>query len=206
MTQGHSHTRQTSADLVPDACVSLFLPPSCTDANITADVIHGAIYRSRPDVCAIVHHHTCATTSVAVLKEGLRYLTQDTAAFYGKVAYHDWEGISDGYDECARIQEALGKDSHTLIMRNHGCITTGKTVAEAWVRYFYLERICRVQIATLGQPLNEPDAAVLKHAASQFSPKNGKESPYLHGNMEWAALRRLASRIVSARKISERPY
>lgn len=172
------------------------------NANITADVIHGAIYAARPDIGAIVHHHTCATTSVSVLKSGLKYLTQDAAAFYGKVAYHDWEGVSDDYDECKLIQQALGPTAHTLIMRNHGCITTGRTVAEAWVRYFYLERVCRIQIATLGQPLNEPDESVMKHAAEQL----GAKSPFNHGNMEWPSLRRLAARLTKARKISERPF
>lgn len=172
------------------------------NANITADVIHSAIYRGRPDVGAIVHHHTCATTSVACLADGLAFPTQDAAAFYGKVAYHDWEGVSDDYDECARIQAALGPTAHTLIMRNHGAITTGRTVAEAWVRYFYLERICRLQLATLGQRLTRPSESVLQHAAAQFD----GDSPFAHGRMEWPALRRLAARLIAERRVSPAPY
>lgn len=80
---------------------------SPSNANITADVIHSAIYKARPDVGAIVHHHTTAVVAVASLEEGLQYYTQDSAAFYGRVAYHEWEGLSDNYDECERIAGKL---------------------------------------------------------------------------------------------------
>ena len=69
-------------------------------------VIHAAIYEARPDVRAIVHHHTPSVVAVACSKEGLQILTQDAAAFYQRVAYHEWEGLSDDYDEKKRI--ALG--------------------------------------------------------------------------------------------------
>ena len=92
------------------------------NANVTADVIHSAIYKARPDVGAIVHHHSTAVVAVSCMRSGFRYLTQDAAAFYGKVAHYDWEGVSDDYDECARIAAALGPTAHTLIMRNHGAV------------------------------------------------------------------------------------
>ena len=162
------------------------------NANITADVIHSAIYRGRPDVGAIVHHHSTAVVAVSCMRSGFRYLTQDAAAFYGKVAHYDWGGVSDDYDECARIAAALGPTAHTLIMRNHGACTVGRTVGEAWVRYFYLERCCRYQMAVLNAPsLVEPDAAVLAHAAAGWA----QDSTSCHGHMEWAALRRQAERL-----------
>ena len=87
-------------------------------------------------------------------------------------------------------------------------------MAEAWVRFFYLERCCRIQMATLGQPLSEPPEAVLRHARDQYEPRTdpgggSKElspSPFAHGKLEWPALRRLAARLVKAGKISERPF
>ena len=130
-------------------------------ANKTADVIHGAIYAARPDVHAIVHHHSPAVTAVSALADGLQFLSQDSAAFYGKVSYHDWEGTSLDYDERSRIAKALGADAHTLIMRNHGACTVGRSVGEAWTRYYILDRICAQQLAVAGQRVVQPDAEVL---------------------------------------------
>lgn len=93
---------------------------------------------------AIVHHHTPAVVAVSCLDEGLQLLTQDGSAFFEYTMYHEWEGVSDDYNEKARIAAALGPTAHTLIMRHHGAVTTGTTVAEAWVRYYYLDRICQV--------------------------------------------------------------
>ena len=124
-----------------------------------------------------------------MLPEGLRFLTQDSAAFVGKTSYYEWEGLSDDYGEKARIASALG-DGHTLIMRNHGACTVGRTVAEAWVRYFYLDVVCQQQMAMAGSVAREPDPAALEHAARQQSGE-----AFRHGNMEWAALLRQADRL-----------
>ena len=173
-------------------------PPSLVrsspgNLNVTADVIHAAIYGARPDVKAIVHHHTPAVAAVSCFKSGLQYLTQDASAFVDRVAYHDWEGVSDDYDEKDRIAAALGPSCHTLLMRHHGAVTVGSTVAEAWVRYYYLDRLCSVQCAAGGAACRQPRAAVLEHAATQLGPGG----PFCHGRYEWAALLRLAARLQS---------
>lgn len=169
---------------------------SSANANITADVIHSAIYRHRPDVGAIVHHHSTAVAAVSVFREGLKLLIQDAAAFHDKVSYHDWEGVSDDYDECERIAASLGRTSHTLIMRNHGALTVGRTIAEAWVRYFYLDRVCKVQVAVGSRETIEPPLKVLEHAAKQYDPdRNNGAVSFAHGKAEWPALRRLAARL-----------
>jgi ribulose-5-phosphate 4-epimerase/fuculose-1-phosphate aldolase len=160
-------------------------------ANKTADVIHGAIYAARPDVHAIVHHHSPAVTAVSALADGLQFLSQDSAAFYGKVSYHDWEGTSLDYDERSRIAKALGADAHTLIMRNHGACTVGRNVGEAWTRYYILDRICAQQLAVAGQRVVQPDAEVLSHAAAQVA----DDTPFAAGKMEWPALLRMADRL-----------
>jgi ribulose-5-phosphate 4-epimerase/fuculose-1-phosphate aldolase len=180
----------TPGDLMFDEVdESSLVESSPANINVTSDVLHAAIYKARPDVRAIVHHHTTEVVAVACMQSGLRYLTQDGAGFFGKVAYHNWEGISDDYDECARVAAALGPTAHTLLMRNHGAITVGTSVAEAWIRYYYLDRCCRVQVAAGSAALHEPDAAVLAHAAKQY------DGAFAHGKMEWAALLRLAARL-----------
>lgn len=164
--------------------------------NVTSDVIHGAIYRARPDVHAIVHTHTTPITTVSCLQNGLEYFTQDSAAFYGRVAYYEWEGMSDDYEEQVRIGAAVtppvGQDDsgvpHTLIMRNHGAVTTGATLGEAFVRMYYLDRICRTQIELLktGAAINRPPAGVLESTAKQY------QDAFAHGKYEWDALKRFA--------------
>mmetsp|Transcript_17846 Transcript_17846/g.26715 ORF Transcript_17846/g.26715 Transcript_17846/m.26715 type:complete len:237 (+) Transcript_17846:1-711(+) len=158
--------------------------------NVTANVIHGAIYKNRPDIGAIVHIHTHAVCTVSTLPQGLQFLTQDAAQFYNNVAYHPWEGISDDFDEQKRLSENLGDSALTLIMRNHGACTMGATVGEAWVRAYYLERVCAVQVASLANPIKveEPEKSVLENAAKQYE---GEYRPGLH---EWSALVRMLER------------
>ena len=164
---------------------------SDSNANVTGDVIHRAIYEARPDINAIVHHHSIPVVAVGLLPEGLRCLTQDASSFFGKVSYYEWEGLSDDYEEKKRIADALGSGSHTLIMRNHGACTMGRTVAEAWVRYFYLDIVCKQQLAVHGLPkVVEPSDETFKHGAAQMS-----EPPFVHGHSEWEALFRLAQRL-----------
>jgi len=115
-------------------------------ANVTGDVIHGAIYKRRADVGAIVHTHTEAAVFVSCLPEGFRIFTQDGLYFHNKVAYHDFEGVATDHDEQERIARDIGDEAHTIFMRNHGVVCTGKTVAEAWARAFYVEKECKVQM------------------------------------------------------------
>ena len=103
----------------------------------------------RPDIQAIVHTHTTAITAVSALASGLRFYTQDSCEFYGKVGYHDYEGLSTDPAECGRLAEALGPNNHTLFLRNHGAVTTGASIGEAWVRMYYLDRICKVQLEVM---------------------------------------------------------
>jgi ribulose-5-phosphate 4-epimerase/fuculose-1-phosphate aldolase len=185
VTPGHLHFDEVRP--------SNLVRSSAQNTNVTSDVIHSTVYKARPDVGAIVHHHTTAVVAVSAMAEGLQFLTQDSAAFYGRVAYHDWEGVSDDYDESARIAAKVAGGAHTVIMRNHGGLTFGETVGEAWVRHYYLDRVCRVQVAVGGNKLVEPDAAVLEHAASQYDPAG--DGSFRHGKYEWDALRRQAERL-----------
>ena len=118
--------------------------------NITADVIHGAIYRARPDVHAIVHVHSESGMYVSSLEgeSPLKYYTQDGGAFFGKVAWHDFEGVATDHDEQKRIHDDMttktpqGHLPEVLMMRQHGSTCCGKSVGEAFVKNFYLDRVC----------------------------------------------------------------
>mmetsp|Transcript_24056 Transcript_24056/g.57321 ORF Transcript_24056/g.57321 Transcript_24056/m.57321 type:complete len:1177 (-) Transcript_24056:238-3768(-) len=163
--------------------------------NLTADIIHSAVYKARPDIKAIVHLHTPAAVAVSCLDQGFMCLAQESAFFHGKVANYAWQGISDDVGEGPALeasvtQEGLG-DCNTLLMRNHGFCTFGRTVAEAWVLAYYFDKSCATQLKVLssGAKPRLPDPAVLAHAAKQsFLPE------FTPGVQEWAALERLAAR------------
>ena len=103
--------------------------------NVTAEVIHAAVYKSRPDVKAVVHLHTPATVAVSCLADGFQCLAQESAYFHKRVAYHDWEGISDDVREGPRLEKAVRSPTdatsapNVLVMRNHGFCTFGLSSA-----------------------------------------------------------------------------
>ncbi len=171
-----------------------------SSGNVTANVIHEAIYAGRPDVQAVVHLHTPAAVSVSCLATGLELYDQDGALFGqpGAVAYHDWEGVSDDRDEQQRIASDFGPPpAHTLIMRNHGACTTGSSVGQAWVRAWYLERVCRLQVSLLpakaaGTVLT-PDPEMLRQAAAKLV------SSFPAGKYEWKGLMEFYERRGGAR-------
>ena len=180
-----------------------FLLGSSTElANVTANVIHGAVLSGRQDVNAVVHCHSDAVVFISNLTnstEPLQYFTQDGGAFVDKVAYHDFEGVANDHSEQARIVADLGSDAHTLIMRNHGGLTTGKTIGQAFVRMFYLERVCQAQMDLMkaGQYIgpNAPNNLVkpLGKSILEKMAKTYEDPEFSHG-VEWAGLKEFAEK------------
>ena len=156
-----------------------------SDMNFTGFVIHSAIYNNRQDVNCVMHSHSRAGLAVSVLAEGFVPVVQDAFQFYNKVAYHEYEGLSLDLDERERLAASLG-DKPVMIMRNHGLLTTGSTVAQAYVRMFYLEIACQAQIDaySTGRELHLPSAKVCENTARQYE-KSANSGVY-----EWPALLR----------------
>lgn len=151
------------------------------------NIIHSGIYAARPDVRCVIHTHTLAIMTVSVLKQGFMFLTQDSAPFYKRIGYHDWEGLSCSDVEKDRIAASLGPDGIALIMRNHGATVVGRSIQEAFVRLYYLDRCCRVQVEAMkcGGEIIPCCEELLEHAGDQI------ERYFPHGKYEWAALTRL---------------
>ena len=163
-----------------------------SSGNVTADIIHEAVYDVRPDVKAIVHLHTPATVAISCLEMGFVPLAQEAAPFVGRVASYPWEGVSNDREEQAHISEACrDQNINTLVMENHGFCTFGKTLGEAWVLAYYFDKSCRTQLNVLqtGQKIRYPDPKVLAHAGEQsYLPD------FFPGLNEWDALRKMLSR------------
>jgi ribulose-5-phosphate 4-epimerase/fuculose-1-phosphate aldolase len=139
--------------------------------NPAGFVIHGAVHRARPEVNCVIHTHTPYGAAVAALDSGLLPISQFAMRFYGRVAYHDYEGLAVSEDERDRLAEDLG-DNSVMILRNHGLLTTGRTVGEAFVSMDYVERACRIQVEaqSTGGKVVVPPREVCERAAEQFGP------------------------------------
>jgi ribulose-5-phosphate 4-epimerase/fuculose-1-phosphate aldolase len=163
-----------------------------SSGNVTADIIHDAVYKVRNDVKAIVHLHTPATVAISCLEMGFVPLAQEAAPFVGRVVRHPWHGVSNDWEEQALLGEAV-KDPkcNTLIMENHGFCCFGKTLGEAWVLAYYFDKACQTQLNCLqtGAKINFPNETVLAHAGEQ-----SQIPEFLPGNMEWKALRKMLTR------------
>jgi len=115
--------------------------------NPAGFVIHAAIHTSRADAHAVIHTHTTAGTAVATKVHGLRHDSFYAAQLYGRVAYHDYEGLSLRLGEQERIVASLGSKP-LMIMRNHGLLAVGGTIAEAFWQLWRLQRACEAQVLT----------------------------------------------------------
>jgi ribulose-5-phosphate 4-epimerase/fuculose-1-phosphate aldolase len=153
--------------------------------NPAGFAIHGAIHRARPDAGAIVHTHTRAGCVVGALEGGLLPLNQISLIFFDRVAYTDYVYVEEIH-ECKRMVEDLG-EKPALVMRNHGLLTVGRSIAEAFVLMHYLDRACEIHVQSLatGQPLRVPPRAVCEDAARRYWTWY-KGDPF--GQLDWDAL------------------
>lgn len=165
------------------------------EINPAGYVIHSAIHRVRPDVKCVMHTHTVAGMAVAALQCGLLPIGMYSLGYYERVAYHDFEGPSLELDERERLANNLG-NKNVLILRSHGLLTCGETVAQAFVRMYRLERACQVQLTaqSTGAPLVIPSKEVCQRSAElsdDFLVAQGDKGYSQHPNPEFDAMLRL---------------
>ncbi|MEM9223359.1 MAG: class II aldolase/adducin family protein [Pseudomonadota bacterium] len=158
--------------------------------NPAGFTIHSAIHNAREDAVCVMHTHTLAGMAIAALDSPLLMLNQMSMEFHGQLATHAYEGIAWDLSERERLERDLG-DKPAMILKNHGLLTVGRTVAEAFYYMYYLEMACRIQLEAqkTGAPLSIPPDDVVAHAASQFSRSTPK------GARMWPALLRKLDRI-----------
>ncbi len=167
--------------------------------NLPGYVIHSAIHGARPDVACVLHTHTPAGMAVSALECGLLPLNQTAMRFAGSVAYHDFEGVAVDRAERRRLVEDLG-DCDVMVLRHHGLLAVGRTVAEAFVNMQRLERACQTQLLALsaGSPLKPLAPELVRKTFEQLREaptpaSDGRRLP--HGEREWPTLLRKLDRI-----------
>ncbi|MBY0502072.1 MAG: class II aldolase/adducin family protein [Alphaproteobacteria bacterium] len=160
--------------------------------NRTGYVIHGSIYKKRPEISSIFHLHTIAGVAVSAMECGLLPLSQFSFHFYNRLAYHSYDSLTLDYQrQGSNLAEDLGQKK-AMILRNHGTLTCGKTVHEAFLYAYFLEQACKVQCKALssGQKVIVPPKVICEQAAKDvhdFEPD--------FGIRDWGALLRKLDRI-----------
>ncbi|WCM89950.1 class II aldolase/adducin family protein [Acidovorax sp. NCPPB 3576] len=114
--------------------------------NPAGFVIHSAVHAARDDIQCVLHTHTRAGIAVSAQKDGVLPISQQSTFVLASLAYHDYEGVAIRDDEKTRLQADLGH-ANFLMLRNHGLLTCGKTVADAFLAMYTFESTCQIQIA-----------------------------------------------------------
>lgn len=159
--------------------------------NPAGENIHGAIYRTREDVQAIVHLHTLNGMAISALKDGLLPLCQHSCHFFGQIAYHDYRGIAiDESEQDILVKDMAEKD--VVIMRNHGTLTAGVNLAHAFCAMYTLEKAATVQLMALstGRDIVVPDDAICNKVIDQTK----RLTTIKNYQIEWDALVRYLKR------------
>lgn len=144
--------------------------------NAAGFIVHSAIHMAREDLNCVIHTHTAAGMAVAAQEHGLLPITQHALKFYGKLGYHTYEGIALSLDERERLVADLGTHN-AMILRNHGLLAAGSSVAQAFHEIHFLERACQAQVQALSgnSKLLQPSEEVCRLTAEQFSRDDAEE-------------------------------
>jgi ribulose-5-phosphate 4-epimerase/fuculose-1-phosphate aldolase len=165
--------------------------PTQFTTNPAGFVIHSAVHAARPDVNCVLHTHTLYGTAVSAQQRGLLPISQQATVPLATIAYHDYEGVALRDDEKPRLARDLGK-ANCLILRNHGLLTCGRTVADAFLWMYFLETSCRVQIlAQVGgaELIELPQAMIELNREQSKAAMRGQGS-----NLVWPGLLRRLDR------------
>ena len=184
---GPMYNEVTASNLVKIDLDGNVLDETPYGINPAGYTIHSAIHAARDDVGCVLHTHTEAGLAVSALKCGLLPLNQDAVRFYNRIGYHDYEGISLELGERDRLVRSLGPH-RALVLRNHGLLTAGRTIAEAFTLMFHLEKACVAQVMINATTEDDPRLVLLtpevcEHSAQQAWRINDKAE-----EMRWPAL------------------
>jgi len=164
--------------------------------NPAGFTIHSALHMNRDDAHCIIHLHTTDGVAVSVQADGLLPLDQHAMLVADDIAYHDYEGVALDLDERERLVKDIGTDKHLMILRNHGTLAIGRTCADAFLRMYFLERACSMQVRALsgGAKPNWPNQGVPEKTRGQ----GAMAFEGLMAQLAWPALLRKMDRVDSS--------
>lgn len=182
-----------ASDLVKVDAHGVVIDGSGRAVNPTGFTIHGAVHGARPDAACVMHLHTEAGVALAMLDEGLLPCSQWACRLHRRLGQHAFEGLALGADEQRRLVTSLGR-LDGLLLRHHGTLVVGRSVAETWMLMYLLERAARAQLlamAAVGERLPLLDEATALRAQAQWL---GDGSEW-DGDVEWPHLLRRLDRL-----------
>jgi len=166
--------------------------------NRAGFVIHSAVLEGCPNINSVMHLHTLDGVAVSALEEGLLPLNQTAIALYRNVARHEYEGAATDEAEKEHLVRDLG-DKRLMLLRNHGTLSAGESVAEAFFNMYTLEGACTTQVRTLsmGRPLHDADQRAIEKMSLVFSndPENRASMDQFTREMVWPAMLRKLDRV-----------
>ncbi len=160
--------------------------------NPAGFTIHSAVHAVREDAGCVLHTHTRAGVGVSAQREGVLPISQQSTFVLASLAYHDYEGVAFREEEKPRLQADLG-DKNFLMLRNHGLLTVGRTIADAFLNMYVFETTCQIQLAAQsgGAPLVEVNPVIVQGVAQATKVQTGG----MGGAFVWPALLRKLDRI-----------
>ncbi len=159
--------------------------------NPAGFVIHSAVHEARPDVQCVLHTHTRAGVAVSAQAAGVLPISQQSTFVLASLAYHDYEGVAFRPDEKPRLQADLGQ-ANFLMLRNHGLLTCGASVADAFLNMYVFESTCQIQLsAQAGGELTQVDPQIVAGVAEAMR----VQTSGLGGAFVWPALLRKLQRM-----------
>ena len=169
----------TASSLVKIDLEGRIVGESKYDVNPAGFTIHSAVHAARHDAACVLHTHTVAGVAVSSLACGLRPCNQWALQFYDRVVYHAYEGIALDHAERDRLVTDLGPTAQSMILRNHGLLTLGRSVPEAFILMLNLERACRVQMAiqSSGEAIHPVSPEVCELTARQYESGDTTREP-----------------------------
>jgi len=169
----------TASSLVKIDLEGRILDDTPFDVNPAGFTIHSAVHSARHDAACVLHTHTVAGVGVSSLACGLQPCNQWALEFYNRVVYHDFEGIALDDDERVRLVADLGPTAKAMILRNHGLLTLGHNIPEAFILMLNLDRACRVQLAiqSSGEAIYPVSPEVCEKTARQYESGDSTREP-----------------------------
>jgi ribulose-5-phosphate 4-epimerase/fuculose-1-phosphate aldolase len=181
----------TASSLVKIDAQGNKVEPCDSEVNSAGFAMPSTVHMARPEIACVLHTHSIAGCAVSMQRDGLLPLNQHALQVIGDIAYHDYEGAGRSSDERARLLADLG-DRHILVLRNHGLLIVGTSIATAFIATYRMERACAMQLAfqQSGAVLHSISDEVVSAAYNR--PTGGRNEP---AKLEWSALLRKLDRI-----------
>ncbi|MBE7940984.1 MULTISPECIES: class II aldolase/adducin family protein [Ramlibacter] len=160
--------------------------------NPAGFTIHSCIHEVREDAGCVLHTHSRAGVAVSAQKHGILPISQQSTFVLGSLAYHGYEGVALRGDEKPRLQADLGHKNY-LVLRNHGLLTVGRTVADAFLHMYTFENTCRIQVDALagGSELTFVDPQIIENIGEVFKTATSGQG----ANIAWPALLRKLDKV-----------